>query len=43
MKKGADTQLNVPHVEAALPHVLEAARREQWTSETLLERALAAE
>jgi DNA replication protein DnaC len=43
MKKGAYTQLNLTHLEAALPHVLEAAQREQWTYETLLERALAAE
>jgi DNA replication protein DnaC len=43
MKKGAYKQLNSTHLEAALPHVLEAARREQWTYETLLERALAAE
>ena len=43
MKKGAYKQLNLTHLEAALPHVLEAARREQWTYETLLERALAAE
>lgn len=43
MKKGAYKQLNLTHLEAALPHVLEAARREQWTYEMLLERALAAE
>jgi DNA replication protein DnaC len=43
MKKGAYQQLNLTHLEAALPHVLEAARREQWTYEMLLERALAAE
>src|SRR5260370_5126986 len=43
MKKGAYKQLNLTHLEAALPHVLDAARREQWTYETLLERALAAE
>jgi hypothetical protein len=43
MKKGVDTHRNVTHVDAALPHILDAARREQWTSETLLERALAAE
>src|SRR5260221_1687996 len=43
MKKGAYKQLNLTHLEAALPQVLEAAQREQWTYETLLERALAAE
>jgi hypothetical protein len=42
MKKGAYKQLNLTHLEAALPHVLDAARREQWTYETLLERALEA-
>ena len=36
MKKGAYKQLNLTHLEAALPHVLDAARREQWTYETLL-------
>src|SRR5256885_7473796 len=43
MKKGAYKQLNLTHLEAAVPHILEAAQREQWTYETLLERALAAE
>src|SRR5258707_4860470 len=43
MKKGAYKQLNLTHLEAALPHVLDVARREQWTYETLLERALTAE
>src|SRR5229473_2370706 len=43
MKKGAYKQLNLTHLEAALPHVLDVARREQWTYETCLERALAAE
>jgi DNA replication protein DnaC len=43
MKKGAYTQLNLTHLEAALPQVLQAAQREQWTYETFLERALAAE
>jgi DNA replication protein DnaC len=43
MKKGAYKHLNLTHLEAALPQVLEAAQREQWTYETLLERALAAE
>ena len=31
MKKGAYTQLNLTHLEAALSQVLEAAQREQWT------------
>lgn len=43
MKRGAYKHLNLTYLEAALPQVLEAARREQWTYETLLERALAAE
>jgi len=43
MKKGAYQQLNLTHLEAALPQVLQAAQREQWTYETFLERALAAE
>jgi DNA replication protein DnaC len=43
MKKGAYKHLNLTHLEAALPHVLEDARREQWTYETFLERALATE
>jgi len=43
MKKGAYKQLNLTHLEAALSQVLEAAQREQWTYETFLERALAAE
>jgi DNA replication protein DnaC len=43
MKKGAYKHLNLTHLEAALPQVLEAAQHEQWTYETLLERALAAE
>src|SRR5258708_1303767 len=43
MKKGVYKQLNLTHLEAALPHVLDVARREQWTYETLLERALTAE
>lgn len=43
MKKGAYKQLNLTHLEAALPQVLEAAQRDQWTYQTLLERALAAE
>lgn len=43
MKKGVYKQLNLTHLEAALPHVLEEARHEQWTYEVFLERALAAE
>jgi DNA replication protein DnaC len=43
MKNGAYKHLNLTHLDVALPHVLEAARREQWTYETLLERALAAQ
>jgi DNA replication protein DnaC len=43
MKKGVYKQLNLSHLEAALPQVLQGARREQWTYETFLERALAAE
>ncbi len=43
MKKGAYQQLNLTHLEAGLAHLLERAQREQWTYETVLERALAAE
>jgi DNA replication protein DnaC len=43
MKKGAYKHLNLTHLEAALPQVLEDARREQWTYETFLEQALATE
>jgi DNA replication protein DnaC len=43
MKKGAYQQLNLTHLAAALPQVLQAAQREQWTYETFLQRALAAE
>src|SRR5438034_4368985 len=43
MKKGAYKQLNLTHLEAVLPQLLEGARREQWTYETFLERLLAAE
>jgi hypothetical protein len=43
MKKGTYKQLNLTHLETALPQLLEPARREQWTYETFLERALAAE
>jgi DNA replication protein DnaC len=43
MKKGVYKQLNLTHLEAALPQVLQAAQREQWTYETFLERAVTAE
>jgi DNA replication protein DnaC len=43
MKKGTYKQLNLAHLEAALPHLLELARQEQWTYETMVERALVAE
>jgi DNA replication protein DnaC len=43
MKKGAYKQLNLTHLEATLPQVVQAAQREQWTYETFLQRALAAE
>jgi DNA replication protein DnaC len=43
MKKGVYTHLNLTHLEAELPQVLEATLREQWTYELFLERALAAE
>ena len=36
MKKGAYQQLNLSHLEAALPQVVQAAQREQWTYETFL-------
>jgi DNA replication protein DnaC len=40
---GAYKKLNLSHLEAALPQILEQARTSQWTYETLIERALAAE
>jgi DNA replication protein DnaC len=43
MKKGVYQQLNLTHLEAALPQLLAAARAEQWTDETMLSRALATE
>ena len=44
MKKGAYKQLNLTHLEAALAAASgDMPAREQWTYETLLERALAAE
>ncbi len=36
-------QLNLTQLEEVLPQLLDQARREQWTYETLLERALTAE
>ena len=39
MKKGAYQQLNLTYLEAALPQSSETAQREQWTYETMLERA----
>jgi len=43
MKQGAYHLLHLSHLEAALPQVVQAAQREQWTYETFLQRALAAE
>jgi DNA replication protein DnaC len=43
MKKGVYHQLNLTHLEAMLPQLLDQARAEQWTYETFLARALAAE
>ena len=43
MKKGVFQHLNLSHLEAALPQVVQEAQREQWTYETFLQRALAAE
>src|SRR5215471_2428537 len=43
MKQGAYQQLHLSHLEAAVPQVVQAAQREQWTYETFLQRALAAE
>jgi DNA replication protein DnaC len=43
MKKGVYQQLNLTHLEVALPQMLDCARAEQWTYETFLGRALAAE
>lgn len=31
MKKGAYKQLNLTHLEAVLPQVVQTAQREQWT------------
>jgi hypothetical protein len=43
MKQGVYQHLNLAHLEAALPQVLDRARTEQWTYETFLERALGSE
>lgn len=43
MKHTIYKQLNLLHLETALPHLLERARTEQWTYETLVERALFSE
>jgi DNA replication protein DnaC len=43
MKKGVYQHLNLAHLETALALLLDRARAEQWTYETFLERALAAE
>ena len=41
--KGVYKKLNLSHLEVVLPQLLEQARKAQWTYETVLERALAAE
>lgn len=41
--KEAYKKLNLTQLETVLPQLLDQARREQWTYEVLLERALAAE
>jgi len=43
MNKTIYQHLNLTHLEAALPHLLDQARAEQWTYETLVQRTLAAE
>ena len=43
MKHGTYKQLNLLHLEVALPQLLDQARTEQWTYETLMERALSSE
>jgi len=43
MKQEVYQQLRLAHLEAALPQMLQAAQREQWTYETFLQRVLAAE
>jgi hypothetical protein len=41
MKQGIHKQLNLPHLEATLLHLLDQAQTEQWTYETLLVSDLA--
>lgn len=43
MKNNMYKQLNLQHLEAALPRLLLQARTEQWTYETLVQRALSCE
>lgn len=43
MKTSLYKQLNLQHLETALPQLLSAARTEQWTYETFVERALNSE
>src|SRR5690348_14498750 len=43
MKEGVYQQLNLVHLQAMLPQLLEHARAETWTYETFLAQALAAE
>src|SRR5207245_10413306 len=43
VKKTIYQQLNLTHLEAALPQLLSCARSEQWTYETAVQRMLAAE
>jgi DNA replication protein DnaC len=43
MSNGIYKQLNLLHLEAALPQLLDQARTGQWTDETLVERALGSE
>jgi DNA replication protein DnaC len=40
MKRGVYQQLNLAHLEAGLPQLLQRARTEQWTYETFLDHAL---
>src|SRR5579883_2683843 len=43
MKPGIYQQLRLTHLEVALPQMLQAAQREQWTYETFLQRVLTTE
>lgn len=43
MKNSMYKQLNLLHLEVALPQLLQQARTEQWTYETLVQRALGSE